>query len=86
MDAATLKQLIQQHLPDAEVMCQGDDGRHFDALVVSAAFNGLNAVKKQQLVYQALGNLITSGVVHALSLKTLTPEEWEKQRGSHSHG
>ena len=86
MDAATLQQLIQQHLPDAKVLCQGDDGRHFDAVVVSQQFLGLSPVKKQQLVYQALGDLITTGVIHALSLKTLTPEEWDAQQETHDHG
>jgi len=52
------------------------DGRHFDALVVSAAFEGKSRVQRHQLVYQALGERMREQV-HALSIKALTPAEWQ---------
>ena len=51
------------------------DGQHFEALVVSPAFAGKNRVQRHQLVYQALGDRMREEI-HALSMKTLTPEEW----------
>ena len=54
------------------------DGHHFDALVVSAAFAGLSRVKRHQLVYAALGDRMREEV-HALSMRTLTPEEFRGQ-------
>ena len=52
------------------------DGRHFQALIVSAAFTGLSMVRQHQLVYGVLGERMREEI-HALSMKTLTPEEWK---------
>ncbi len=51
------------------------DGQHFEALVVSAAFEGKSRVQRHQLVYRALGDRMREEV-HALSMRTLTPSEW----------
>ena len=57
------------------------DGQHFEAVIVSAAFAGLSRVKQHQLVYAALGDRMREEI-HALSLLTLTPEQWsERPRG-----
>jgi acid stress-induced BolA-like protein IbaG/YrbA len=77
--------LIQAHLPEATVQVTGDDGHHFQATVVSEQFSGLSPVKRQQCVYAAVTHLIQTGALHALSLKTLTPQEWQA-RGQESHG
>lgn len=77
MNPEDVQELIQAGLPDCEVKVQGD-GSHFDAVVIGDVFEGMSAVKKQQKVYATLGDKITSGEVHALSIKTFTPEEWEK--------
>jgi acid stress-induced BolA-like protein IbaG/YrbA len=52
------------------------DGHHFEAVIVSAAFRGLRLVQRHQLVYKALGDRMRAEI-HALSMKTLTPEEWK---------
>ena len=54
------------------------DGRHFSALVVSPAFEGKPRVARHQLVYAALGERMREEV-HALSMRTLTPEEYREQ-------
>jgi acid stress-induced BolA-like protein IbaG/YrbA len=51
------------------------DGQHFQALIVSAEFVGRNRVQRHQLVYRALGERMREEI-HALSMRTLTPEEW----------
>jgi acid stress-induced BolA-like protein IbaG/YrbA len=51
------------------------DGQHFQALVVSTAFAGKSLVQRHQLVYAALGGRMREEI-HALSMRTLTPEEW----------
>jgi acid stress-induced BolA-like protein IbaG/YrbA len=51
------------------------DGQHFQALIVSAEFAGRNRVQRHQLVYRALGERMREEI-HALSMRTLTPEEW----------
>jgi acid stress-induced BolA-like protein IbaG/YrbA len=56
------------------------DGRHFEAIIVSAAFDGLNRVQRQQRVNTALNDHFDSGVLHALSMQCLTPVE-ARERG-----
>jgi acid stress-induced BolA-like protein IbaG/YrbA len=51
------------------------DGQHFQALIVSPAFAGKSRVQRHQLVYAALGERMREEI-HALSMRTLTPEEW----------
>ncbi len=56
------------------------DGQHFEAVIVSVAFQGKNRVQRHQVVYAALGDRMREEV-HALSMKTLTPEEWAQNGG-----
>ncbi len=68
-----VRSYIEKGLQCSEVRLVGD-GEHFEALVVSEAFRGKSRVQRHQLVYAALGERMR-GEVHALSMRTLTPEE-----------
>jgi acid stress-induced BolA-like protein IbaG/YrbA len=57
------------------------DGQHFQALIVSPAFESLSKVRRHQLVYAALGDRMREEI-HALSMTTLTPFEWAARSGS----
>jgi acid stress-induced BolA-like protein IbaG/YrbA len=57
------------------------DGRHFSAVVVSSAFDGKNMIAQHRLVYAALGSRFDTDAVHALSLKTYTPDQWQALQG-----
>jgi len=59
------------------------DGQHFEALVVARAFEGKSRVQRHQLVYAALGDRMRAEI-HALSMRTLTPQEWEGARDERS--
>ncbi len=72
-----VKRYIAQGLDCERVEVDGD-GRHFQALIVSAAFAGKNRVARHQLVYAALGDRMRAEV-HALSMRTLTPDEYREQ-------
>jgi acid stress-induced BolA-like protein IbaG/YrbA len=72
-----VKRYIAQGLDCERVEVDGD-GRHFQALIVSAAFAGKTRVARHQLVYAALGERMREEV-HALSMRTLTPEEFRGQ-------
>ena len=65
---------IKESLPCEHVEVAGD-GQHFEAVIVSAAFRGKSRVQQHQLVYGALGERMRAEI-HALSMKTLTPEDW----------
>jgi acid stress-induced BolA-like protein IbaG/YrbA len=72
-----VKNYIEQGMPCERVELAGD-GQHFQALIVSDAFRGKSRVQRHQRVYQALGERMREEV-HALSMQTLTPEEWREQ-------
>jgi acid stress-induced BolA-like protein IbaG/YrbA len=74
MDPDAIAQLIQAGLPGAEVEVYGDDGVHFEALIVHVAFQGKLPLARHRMVYACLGDRM-GGEIHALALKTLTPAE-----------
>lgn len=78
ISAEEIKNLIEAGVPDCEARVSGQ-GDKFEAVVVSPAFTGKNMVQQHQLVYGTLGNLMRDNVVHALSLRTYTPEQWASQ-------
>ena len=69
-----VRDFIAAGLPCAHLEVEGD-GRHFFATIVSSEFAGLSRIKRHQRVYAALGERMREEI-HALSMKTLTPEEW----------
>jgi acid stress-induced BolA-like protein IbaG/YrbA len=71
-----IKRAIEAGLACEQVDVDGD-GQHFQALIVSSAFEGLSRVKRHQLVYGALGDRMRAEI-HALSMQTLTPAERSK--------
>ena len=74
MNADTIRTLIEQGLPGSRAEVSGDDGVHFEAVVVCDAFRGKLPLARHRLVYATLGDRM-GGEIHALALKTLTPEE-----------
>ena len=79
MHPERVHQLIADGLPCEHLQVSGD-GHHFEALIVSERFVGRNRVQRQQLVNQILQQHFDSGELHALSMKTQTPEEWRSVR------
>ena len=80
LDPNKIQEWIAADLACEHIAIDGD-GHHFAAIIVSRAFDGMNRVKRQQRVYQTIKDRLDSGELHALSMQTLTPEEWaEKQR------
>ncbi|MBZ0131198.1 MAG: BolA family transcriptional regulator [Rhodocyclaceae bacterium] len=77
---ADIQGYIAQGLPCEHLAVDGD-GAHFEAIIVSSVFEGKSRIQRQQAVYKALGGRMESGEVHALSMRTLTPEEWRQQNG-----
>ena len=74
VEPGSIEQSIRAGLPVTHLEVRGD-GAHFEAVVVSPSFAGLNRVRQHQLVYQALGERMREEI-HALSMKTFSPEEW----------
>jgi len=76
MTAAELQTLIAAGLPCEHLHVEGD-GRHWYATLVSTAFEGKRLIQRHQQVYATLGEKIKTDEVHALSMKTYTPAEWQ---------
>ena len=78
MQIDEIKSILEQGITGSMVMLDGD-GTHFSTIVVSDKFAGKNMVQRHQLVYQALGDKM-GREIHALSIRALTPDEWDKQK------
>ena len=77
MQPEVIKTLIEEGLTGVEAQVTGD-GSHFEAIVIGEIFDGMSPLNKQRTVYGTLGDRITSGEIHALSIKAYTPADWEK--------
>ncbi|OYY50142.1 MAG: BolA family transcriptional regulator [Methylophilaceae bacterium 17-44-8] len=77
LSAQQLESYIQQGLACDYIRVLGDDGTHFEAVIVSPAFEGKRMVQQHQLVYQALGDRMRAEI-HALSMQTYTPQQWQQ--------
>ena len=76
MTAEELKKIIASGLACEHLHVEGD-GRHWYATLVSAEFEGKRLIQRHQQVYATLGEKIKTDEVHALSMKTYTPAEWQ---------
>ena len=74
-DARSIEATLRGALECTHVEVHGADGVHFEAVVVSPAFAGISRVRRHQMVYAALGDRMREEI-HALSMQTLSPEEW----------
>ena len=81
-EADEIKRLIEAALPGAAVRVSDDAGdkEHFSAEVAAPAFVGKSLVQQHQMVYRALGSRV-GNEIHALQLKTCTPEQWARKEG-----
>lgn len=75
MQTEQIKQLIEDALDNVSANVSGE-GDHFDAKVVGDCFAGKSMVQQQKMVYAVLNEYIASGEIHALTIKTYTPEQW----------
>jgi acid stress-induced BolA-like protein IbaG/YrbA len=74
VEPSSIEESIRAGLPVTHLAVTGD-GAHFEAVIVSPRFTGLSRVKQHQLVFSALGDRMREEI-HALSMKTFSPEEW----------
>jgi acid stress-induced BolA-like protein IbaG/YrbA len=80
MDPDEIGELIRAGFDNPTVQVTGD-GAHFEALVVASEFAGKRSLARHQLVYKTLGSLV-GNEIHALSIRALTPDEWQAQAGN----
>ncbi|WOJ94980.1 BolA/IbaG family iron-sulfur metabolism protein [Congregibacter variabilis] len=78
MDAKTVEVMVRDAIDGATVSVEGS-GANYDITVVSEVFAEQRAVRRQQTVYAAINEAIASGSIHAVNIRTFTPDEWEAQ-------
>ncbi len=81
MGPEDLKRRIEQGIPGASARVEGADA-HFGALVVARAFEGKSRIEQHQMIYALFRDEMQKQEIHALSLKTCTPAEWEREKAS----
>ena len=77
MDKAEIQEVISSKIKCNFIEVLGDDGAHFEAVIVSDEFLSLNKIKRHQLVYKALGDLMQEKI-HALSMRVYDVNEWNE--------
>lgn len=77
MRPAEIENLIRASIGEAEVSVRSEDNIHFEALVIAPVFTGMKKIQRHQLVHASLGELLGSEI-HALSITTLSPDEWRQ--------
>jgi acid stress-induced BolA-like protein IbaG/YrbA len=78
ISSESIKASIEQGMTSSHVAVSGD-GRHFELVIVSDEFTGKNRLQRHQRVYQALGDNMRDEMIHALTMKTFTPQEWQER-------
>lgn len=81
MTPQDIAERLRAAMPDARIDVRSEDNTHFEALVVDESFAGQRPLARHQSVYRALGDAV-GREIHALSLRTLTPDELARDAGS----
>ena len=79
MDSTQVKAILEQAIQVQELHVRGE-GSHFEVIAVDDAFQTMSRIKKQQLIYAPLADYIQRGDMHAVSIKTFTPDEWARDK------
>ena len=79
MQAEEVRERLASALPDCEIEVQ-NDGNRFLVVAVGERFSELSRVRRQQLIYSELNDLLAEGTIHALTIRAMTPEEWQARQ------
>ena len=81
MDPKKVKEILLDALKDSEVIIENSsgDGLHFEAIVIASDFEGKSLLEQHKIVMEPLKTLFSTSL-HALGLKTYTPEKWKKKQ------
>jgi len=79
MEAEQVRERLADALPDCQIEVQ-NEGNRFLVVAVGERFSDLNRVKRQQLIYSHLEDLLAEGTIHALTIRAMTPEEWQARQ------
>jgi len=78
MNAEQLQSIVAESISAESILASGEGGK-FEVEISSDLFTGLNTLKRHQMVYKAVNEFISSGELHALTIKAYTPEEYQQR-------
>ncbi|MDA9557987.1 BolA family iron metabolism protein IbaG [Vibrio sp.] len=79
MDSTQVQKLLEDALNIEEIHVKGE-GSHYEVMAIDACFESMSRVKKQQFIYAPLMEYIQRNDIHAVSIKTFTPSEWQRNK------
>jgi acid stress-induced BolA-like protein IbaG/YrbA len=79
VDSAQVQQILEQALNLQELHVKGE-GSHYEVIAIDESFENMSRVKKQQMIYAPLMEYIQRNDIHAVSIKTFTPQEWARNK------
>ncbi|MCC5852101.1 MAG: BolA/IbaG family iron-sulfur metabolism protein [Alkalimonas sp.] len=79
MDIQQIEQLLQEQLQLSEVEVKAE-GSHYSVRAVGECFANVSRVRQQQMIYGPLMAAIQDGSIHAVSIRTFTPEQWRREK------
>ncbi|MXP67823.1 BolA family protein [Pantoea sp. Aalb] len=82
METSEVQAVLVNALALEEVHVMSKDGKHFQVIAIGEMFKELSRIKKQQVIYEPLMKYIQDNKIHALSIKTYTPDEWRLNQKS----
>ncbi len=82
MDTTEIEAILKEALGLTEVYVKGE-GSHYSIIAVSDQFDAMSRVKRQQAVYAPLSDKIADGSMHAISIKTFSEADWQRERQFH---
>jgi acid stress-induced BolA-like protein IbaG/YrbA len=85
METAEIRQLIQTGIPDSELIVSGE-GCSFSVVVIADEFDGMSPVKRQQKVLATVSEPLSTGALHALSMRVYTSSEWRVEQEKQTAG
>jgi acid stress-induced BolA-like protein IbaG/YrbA len=85
METAEIRQLIQTGIPDCELIVSGE-GCSFSVVVIADEFDGMSPVKRQQKVLATVSEPLSTGALHALSMRVYTSSEWRVEQEKQTAG
>ncbi|MER2493308.1 BolA family protein [Catenovulum sediminis] len=80
MNLEEIKDLLAEAIEHEELVVEHEDNYYLNITIVSALFEGMRPVKRQQMVYQPLNAMIADGTIHAVKIKAFTADEWQKHK------
>ncbi|CAL4323418.1 Acid stress protein IbaG [Buchnera aphidicola (Eriosoma grossulariae)] len=84
MDIQKIKSILMKSISSLENVYIKGDNNHIEIIAIGKIFLGMKHVKQQQTIYIPLMQYFTNQIIHSVSIKTFTPQEWNQEKNNHT--